>query len=51
MRTAGPTTGPAHSAFKLRKGFLDTDISRFRFFAGYNPANPLIARERSNVFP
>ena len=31
MNTTGPTTWPAHSAFKLREALLDTDTPRRRF--------------------
>ena len=51
MSTAGPTTRPAHPAFELGDSLPDTDTPRFRFFAGRNPANPLIARERRNIVP
>ena len=51
MNTASPTTRPAHSASKLRECLLDTDTPRLRFFAGRNPAYPLVAREWRNIFP
>ena len=51
MNTTGPAAGSAHSALKLRECLLDTDTSRLRFFAGDDPANPLIARERRNILP
>ena len=51
MHTAGPAAGATHTAFELRDSLLDADVPRLRFFARRNPANPLIARERSNVLP
>ena len=51
MNAAGPTAGPAHSAFELRESFSDTDTPRLGFFAGDDPADPLVPRERRNVFP
>lgn len=51
MLTPGPTTRSAHAAPELGERFLDPDIARFRPLARSHPANPLIAREGSNVFP
>ena len=43
MRTAGPTTGPAHSAFELRDSFFDTDIPRLRLLDSVYPINKVLA--------
>ena len=51
MNAAGPAARSAHSPFHLRESLLDTDISRLRFLAAYDPADPLVARERRNVLP
>ena len=51
MGTACPAAGAAHSAFEFRESLLDSDISCLRFFAGGDPTDPLIARERRNIFP
>ena len=51
MHTAGPTTGPTHATFELRECLLDTDTPRLRFFAGRDPADPLIACKGRDVFP
>ena len=51
MRTACPATGAAHAAFELRECLFDTYTPRFRLFAGDDPANPLVARERRNILP
>src|SRR3989344_2426099 len=51
VRTPRPAAGAAHAASELRNSLLDTDIPRLRFFARSNPANPLVARKRRNVFP
>ena len=51
MHTPCPATGAAHATFELRESFPDSDIARLRFFAGREPANPLVARERRNVVP
>ena len=51
MNTPSPATWPAHAAFEFRESFLDTDIPRLRFLARRNPANPLVACERGDVFP
>ena len=51
MHTAGPTTGAAHAALEFRKCLFDADTPRLRFFAGDDPAYPLIACERRNIVP
>lgn len=51
MNTPGPATWPAHATFELRDPLLDTDAPRLRSFPGDHPADPLISRERRNVFP
>ena len=51
MRATGPAARAAHSAFKLGECLFDTDIPRLRFFAGDDPANPFVARERRDVVP
>ena len=51
MHTPCPATGAAHATFELRESFPDSDIARLRFFAGRDPANPLVARERRNIVP
>ena len=51
MSTTGPAAGAAHAALELRDSFLDTDTSRLRLLAGGDPTDPLIARERRNIFP
>ena len=51
MHTARPAAGAAHAAFELREPFPDSDISRLRFLAGCDPADPLVAREWCNIFP
>lgn len=51
MNTAGPTTRPARSFYKLRTRPLDPVASRPRFLSGDDPADPLIAREWRNIFP
>lgn len=51
VRTAWPTTRPAHSFLKFRAYPLNVLPSGFRFLDGDNPADPLIARERRDVLP
>ena len=51
MNTTDPTAWPAHPTFQLRKRLLDSYSPRLRFLAACNPADPLVARERRNIFP
>lgn len=51
MNTTDPATRPAHTTFKLRECFLDADTPCLRLLAGRNPAYPLIACERRDIFP
>ena len=51
VNAARPTAGAAHAAFELGECLLDTDTPRLRFLAGGDPTDPLIARERRNIFP
>lgn len=51
MRTAGPATRPAHTALELREGFFDTNIPCLFLSTGRYPADPLIARQRRDIFP
>jgi hypothetical protein len=51
VRTAWPATRPAHSFFKFRAYPLNVLPSGFGFPDGDNPADPLIAREWSNILP
>jgi hypothetical protein len=51
MRTAGPATRPAFSVCQVLTHSLDTMASCFCFLGGGRPANPLIARERRDIFP
>lgn len=51
MWATGPTAGPTHTTTHLREGFHNSNSSRLRFFARSHPADPFIARERSDVFP
>lgn len=51
MRASRPAAGAAHAALHLGEGFLDANVARLRFFSRGNPAYPLVARERRNVFP
>jgi hypothetical protein len=51
MRTAGPAAWPALALFELCTNPLDMLFSCFVLFYGRGPANPLIARERRDVFP
>ena len=51
VRTAWPATRPAHSFFELATYPLNVLPSGFRFLDGYNPTDPLIARQRRDVLP
>ncbi len=51
MDAAGPTTGAALSSYQFVERPLDVISSRFRFFGGDSPADPLIARKRRNILP
>jgi hypothetical protein len=51
MRATGPTARSAHPVIEFRERYFDAMTSRFRFLAGGNPADPLIARKRRNIFP
>lgn len=51
VRTPWPATRPAHSFLELRAHPLDVLPSGLRFLHRNHPADPLIARERRNVFP
>ena len=51
MRTTRPATRPAHSLFQLRAHPLDVLPSCLRLLDGDRPADPFIARQRSNILP
>lgn len=51
MGTAGPAAGPPHPRRKLRKTHLDPTLPRLRFLGIENPADPLVACERRDIFP
>lgn len=51
MDATGPTTRPAYSLFELRAHPLDMLFSGFRFLDGDGPTDPLVTRERSDIFP
>lgn len=51
MRAAGPAAGATHAGFHLGNCFPDTNPARLGAFAGYDPTDPFIAREGSNVSP
>ena len=51
VRAAWPATRPAHAFLKFGAYPLDVLLSSFRSLHGNNPADPLIARQRRNVFP
>jgi len=47
----GQQQRPAHSLFELRAHPLDMLPSCFRFLDGDGPTDPLVTRERSDIFP
>lgn len=49
--TTGPTAGAAFSFSELASGALDVFFARFGFLDVSDPANPLVARKRSDVCP
>ncbi len=51
MRTAGPATGPAHAFFELGAHPFDMLPPCLVLLDGDGPADPLVARERGDVFP
>ncbi len=51
MRTARPTARPPHPFFELRTHPLDMLPPCLIFLDGDRPADPLVARERRDVFP
>jgi hypothetical protein len=51
MGATSPTTRPAHPFFEFGTHSLDPVTSCFPFFGIFNPANPLITRERRNILP
>ena len=51
MRATGPAARAAHATNEFGEGFFDADVARFGFFAGGDPANPFVARERRDVRP
>ena len=51
MRTTRPATRPAHSFLQLRAHPLHMLPPRLRFLHREYPADPFIARQRSNVLP
>src|SRR5208283_1043905 len=51
MNAAWPATRSAHSFFKLRAYPFDVLLSGLRFLDRDCPANPLVARKRSDVLP
>ena len=48
---AGPTARPAHALAHFIKADCYTAAPGFIFLGGYNPTNPLIAREWRDIFP
>jgi hypothetical protein len=51
VRTAWPTTRPAHSFFELRAYPINVLPPGFRFLDGDDPADPFVACEWRNVLP
>src|ERR1700676_2483501 len=51
MRTARPAARPAHPFFELRAHPFDMLAPCLLFLDGDGPADPLVARERRDVFP
>src|SRR5579863_699665 len=51
MRTARPTTGPAHAFLKLRHGSPDVLLPCFCLFDDSDPTNPFVPREWCYIFP
>ena len=51
VNTARPAAGAAHTGFKLRQRFFDSDASGLRFFARGHPTDPFVASQRGNVLP
>jgi hypothetical protein len=51
MCTAGPATGPALTLFQFLLGSTNPPLARYVLFGIINPADELIASERSDVIP
>ena len=51
MRATRPAAWAAHSAFQFGERLFNADIPCLQFLTRGNPADPLIARERRNIFP
>jgi hypothetical protein len=51
VRAAWPAAGAALSSLQVLLQTLNVLSPGFRFFDGKNPADPLVAREWSDVFP
>jgi hypothetical protein len=51
VSAAGEAAGATLSVYKFRSCSFDPIISRCWFISGLDPANPFVARERSNAFP
>ncbi len=51
MPASCPAARSAHARGEFGDSFFDTDNSRFRFFAGGNPADPFSACEWRDVVP
>ncbi len=51
MPTPRPAAGTAHAGDELGDAFFDPDVSRLGFFAGFYPADPLVAGEGCDVLP
>ena len=51
MGATGPAAGAADALLQFRTDPLDVLLAGFGFFDGESPADPLVARERGDVFP
>lgn len=51
MNATQPATGPAHAFLKFRNNSFYVILSRLFLLNKSSPTNPLIAGQRSNVFP
>lgn len=51
MNAAGPAAGTSDSFGQFRTSSLDATFSSLDKFGAFNPADPLVARERRDVVP
>jgi hypothetical protein len=51
MNAPNPAAWPPHATFHFRERFFDTNSARFGLFAGNNPTDPFVTRERCDVLP